>query len=105
MDTKNSYYYRRINYEGSLMINICDAELIDSKIKEGELEIVISKEYFNEFIDEQEAVRLLKACSIANLVGKSIVGKALELRLASPYSVRYIAGVPFLMIFKFVHNY
>ncbi len=87
------------------MINICDAELIDSKIKEGELEIVISKDYFNECIDEQEAVRLLKICSIANLVGKNIVGKALELRLASPYSVRYIAGVPFLMIFKFVHNY
>ncbi len=101
----SNFYSRSINYEGSLMINICDADLIDSIIREGDLEIVISKDYFNECIDEHDAIRLLHRCSIANLVGRGIVGKALELRLASPYSVRYIAGVPFLMIFKFVNNY
>ncbi len=99
------YYSRVIRYEGTLMVNICDADLIDSRIKDGDLEVTVSKDYFNNCIDEDEAIRLLKGCSIANLIGKDIIAKAVELRLASPYSVREIAGVPFLMIFKFIHNY
>lgn len=87
------------------MVNICDEELIGSRIREGNLEVEISRDYFYERIGEDEAITLLRSCSIANLVGKRIVAKALELRLASPYSIRYIAGVPFLMLFKFMHNY
>ncbi len=87
------------------MINICDEELIGSKIKEGNLEVDISKDYFHERIGDEDAIALLRSCSIANLVGKRIVSKALEMRLASPQSVRYIAGVPFLMLFKFIHSY
>ncbi|WP_158648703.1 MULTISPECIES: DUF424 domain-containing protein [Candidatus Nitrosocaldus] len=99
------YYSRSIQYQGSLMINICDAELIGSRIREGNLEVEISKDYFHERIGEEDAIALLRSCSIANLVGKRIVAKALEMRLASPHSVRYINGVPFLMLFKFVHTY
>lgn len=99
------YYSRSIEYQGSLMINICDEELIGSRISEGNLEIEISRDYFHEQIDEDEALMLLRSCSIANLVGKRIVEKALEMRLASYESIRYIAGVPFLMLFRFVSNY
>lgn len=87
------------------MINICDEELIGSRIREGSLEVEISRDYFHERIGEDDAITLLRSCSIANLVGKRIVARALEMRLASAHSVRYIAGVPFLMLFKFVHSY
>ncbi|MEM0365340.1 MAG: DUF424 family protein [Candidatus Nitrosocaldus sp.] len=99
------YYSRSIQYQGSLMVNICDEELIGSRIKDGNLEVEISRDYFHERIGEEDAIALLRSCSIANLVGKRIVAKALEMRLASPHSIRYIAGVPFLMLFKFMHTY
>jgi uncharacterized protein len=88
------------------MINICDIELIGSRLQEGELSIDITKEYFQQQIIEAiQAEELLRTCSIANLVGERIVSQAVQLKLAKERSIRRISGVPFLMIFKFQHKY
>jgi hypothetical protein len=88
------------------MINICDIELIGSRLQEGELLIDITKEYFQqEIIEAVQAEELLRTCSIANLVGERIVSRAVQLKLAKERSIRRISGVPFLMIFKFHHKY
>lgn len=98
----NMFAVRKINYQGSMMVNICDQELIGKKINEGELQVNITKDYFGqEIVGEEEAVKLLSSCSVANLVGERIVEKAVQMKLASNLSVRIISGVPFLMIFKF----
>ena len=100
------YAIRITEYEGSLMINICDIELIGSRLQEGELLIDITKEYFQqEIIEAIQAEELLRTCSIANLVGERIVSQAVQLKLAKERSIRRISGVPFLMIFKFHHKY
>lgn len=100
----NMFAVRKINYQGSMMVNICDQELIGKKINEGELQVNITKDYFGqEIVGEEEAVKLLSSCSVANLVGERIVEKAVQMKLASNLSVRIISGVPFLMIFKFQH--
>jgi len=84
------------------MVNICDEELMGSKVSEGKLEVSISTDYFGQqIVGESEATELLHACSVANLIGERIVNKAVEMKLASNLSIRLIAGVPFLMIFKF----
>ncbi len=86
------------------MVNICDEELVGSKVSEGKLEANITKDYFGQqIVDESEVVELLRLCSIANLVGERIVSKAVGMKLASKLGVRLIDGVPFLMIFKFHH--
>jgi uncharacterized protein len=88
------------------MINICDLELIGSRLQEGELLIDITKEYFQqEIIEAVQAEELLRTCSIANLVGERIVSQAVQLKLAKERSIRRISGIPFLMIFKFQHKY
>ena len=88
------------------MINICDIELIGSRLQEGELLIDITKEYFQqEIIEAVQAEELLRTCAIANLVGERIVSQAVQLKLAKERSIRRISGVPFLMIFKFHHKY
>ena len=100
------YALRIMKYQGSLMINICDIELIGSKLEEGELLINITKEYFQEeIIEPDQAEKLLRTCSIANLVGERIVKQAVRLKYAKELSIRRISGVPFLMIFKFHHKY
>jgi uncharacterized protein len=106
--TQNSKRYglRMMKYQSSTMINICDVELIGTKLEQGDFVINISREYFQqEIIEEFQAERLLRLCSIANLVGERIVKQALDLRFAKERSIKRICGVPFLMIFKFQHNY
>lgn len=87
------------------MVDICDLDLVGSKLEQGGLTVDLNKEYFmQEVIAEDDAAELLNKCEIANLVGESIVGRALALRLAKEASVKKISGVPFLMIFKFQHR-
>ncbi len=88
------------------MVNICDKDLLDQTIKEGELEIKISKDYFYSYlVDDEEVIKLLNECSIANLVGENIINKVLAHKLAEEISIRRIDNVPFLMIFKFKNRY
>jgi hypothetical protein len=100
------YALRIMKYQDSTMINMCDVELIGMKLEQGDLVIDISKEYFQqEIIEEFQAERLLRLCSIANLVGERIVKLAIDLRFAKEMSIKRISGVPFLMIFKFQNRY
>lgn len=99
---KRKYASRITKYQGSVLLSICDLELVGTTLKDGELSINLSKEYFQEqVIEEQQAPELLKACSIANLVGTRIVAQAINLRLANEFSVKRVSGIPFLMIYKF----
>ena len=99
------YAARTTPYQGSLMIDICDLDLVGRKLEQNGLVINITKEYYQQqVVEASQAGELLTKCAIANLVGKKIVGQALEMKLAKDVSVKKISGVPFLMIFKFQHN-
>ena len=99
------FYIRKMSYQGSLMINVCDEELIGKNIESDTLNINITNEFFNEVVTENEITSLLKRCSIANLIGRRIVDKALSLRLAKKDSIKIASDIHFLMIFKFRQNY
>lgn len=86
------------------MIDICDLELIGSKLEQDGLVINLSREYYQQqVIDLSFAKELLQKCGIANLVGDRIVGHAISMKMAKEASVKKISGVPFLMIYKFQH--
>jgi hypothetical protein len=87
-----------------MMVDICDIELVGTKLEQNGLVIHLAKEYYQQEVIEQTYARqLLQKCDIANLVGKSIIKQAIEMKLAKEVSIRKIAGVPFLMIYKFHH--
>ncbi len=101
-----NYALRKIKYQETQMINICDLNLIGKEINQGDFNISISKEYFySEEITKEDAIKVLESSSIINLVGEDIVGLALSLNLAKKNSVKIIENVPFLMIFKFSGMY
>ena len=101
-----NYALRKIKYQETQMINICDLNLIGKEINQGDFNISISKDYFySEEITKEDAIKVLKSSSIINLVGKDIVDLALSLNLAKKNSVKTIENVPFLMIFKFSGMY
>ena len=104
-DNNLHFYVRKMNYQGSLMINICDKELLGINIVSDSLNINITNDFFNELANEKEISNLLKRCSIANLIGKRVVEKTLSLGLAKRDSIKIVSDIPFLMIFKFNQNY
>ncbi len=96
------YAARTTPYQGSLMVDICDLDLVGRKLEQDGLVIDVTESYFKqEIIENQKAGDLLKRCAIANLVGEKIVNQALDMKMAKEASVKRISGVPFLMIFKF----
>ena len=104
-DSTLNFYVRKMHYQGSLMINICDEELLGTNIVSESLNINITKDFFNELTNEKEISNLLKRCSIANLIGRRVIEKTLSLSLAKRESIKIVSDVPFLMIFKFYKNY
>ena len=106
INQENNYALRKIKYQETQMINICDLSLIGKEINQGDFSISISKDYFySEEITKEDAIKVLKSSSIINLVGKDIVELALSLNLAKKNSVKIIENIPFLMIFKFSGMY
>lgn len=100
-----NYAARTTRYSDSLMINVCDADLVGKTLSQGKLVVSLSRDYFQqEVIENDKAADLLKKCSIANLVGEKIVALAISMGLAKEASVKHICGIPFLMIFKFYHS-
>jgi hypothetical protein len=87
------------------MVDICDLDLIGTRLEQDGIVINLTREYYQqEIIEHSYAMELLEKCDIANLVGDRIVRQALEMKLAKEVSIRRISGVPFLMIYKFQHR-
>lgn len=100
------YAIRTVKYQNSLMVNVCDLNLIDKQINHGEITINMKKNYWMDKIaDENEIESYLKKSSISNLAGEDTVNKAIQMNLAKRASVKYFSDVPFLMIYRFTQSY
>ena len=94
---------RTAEYKGTILVNICDEELVGRTVSEGELKVHLSKEFYSgEVVDTGEALKLIRRCSIVNLAGSRSVSLAVENEMGAPEAIREIEEVPFLMIYKFL---
>jgi hypothetical protein len=90
-----------VSASGNLMLNICDPELVDKTLHDGDTKIKINPNYYAERnVDEHEAKTLLTQCNSINMVGEKIISLATSLGIGSEKSIRRIEGVPFLIVFK-----
>ena len=90
-----------ISASGNLMLNICDPELVDKTLQDGNTKIKINPNYYAERdVDEHEAKNLLTKCNSINMVGEKTVSLATSMGIGSEKSIRRIEGVPFLIVFK-----
>lgn len=84
------------------MLNICDAELVGRTLKQSDLEIRITKSYYEDrIVDEREAESLLRNSSIINMAGKKTIDLSIKMGIGSAKGVKEIEGIPFLIVFKF----
>jgi uncharacterized protein len=93
---------RTAEYQGTILVNICDEELVGKTVSEGQLKVHLSSEFYSgEVVGKGEALRLIRTCSIVNLAGSRSVSLAVDNKVGAPEAVREIEEVPFLMIYKF----
>ena len=93
---------RTAEYRGTILVNICDEELVGRTVAEGKLKVHLSKDFYSgEVVDRGEALRLIRTCSIVNLAGTRSVSLAVDNKVGAPDAIREIEEVPFLMIYKF----
>ena len=93
---------RTAEFKGTILVNICDEELVGRTVAEGNLKVHLSTEFYSgEVVDKGEALRLIRTCSIVNLAGSRSVSLAVDNKVGAPEAVREIEEVPFLMVYKF----
>ena len=89
-------------YKGSVMVNVCDEELVGRTVMEGNLRVPLAREFYSgEIVDKGQALRLIRTCSIVNLAGNRSVSLAVDNQLGATEAIRQIENIPFLMIYKF----
>lgn len=77
------------------MLAAADEELIGKELKDGKFKLKISENFYKEVLVEEKALGdLLHVCSVANLVGKRCVNRAIEMGYISRSNIIYIDGVP-----------
>ena len=73
----------------------CDAELVGSHLREGELRLDLTEDFLgNEDIEEGVFAAYLADAVIGNLSGEVTVGIAMEAGLVDRDRILYIEGVP-----------
>jgi len=92
---------RLINHSDTLMLNICDADLLGRTLKRDNFTLKITEKYYaQKVIEKEEAKDLLKRSNNINMVGKEIISLSANMGIGSQDGVKEIDGVPFLIIFK-----
>lgn len=89
------------DYQQTMMLNICDADLLGKTITQDDLTMHISESYYGKTLVEQDkAETLLKNSAIINMTGKHTVDLSLKLGIGSKDAVKLISDVPFLIVFN-----
>ena len=95
------YSTKIINASGNLMLNICDPELVNKTVHDGNTKIKINPSYYaQKDVDEHEAKNLLEKCTSINMVGEKTISLAISLGIGSEKSIRRIEGIHSLIVFK-----
>lgn len=90
-----------VKYNQSIMLNICDQDLLGQKLEDGKLKMHIRPQYYGErLVDETEAKSLLGSAAIINMAGEQTVNLSISVGVGSRSGVRRISGVPFLIVFR-----
>ena len=92
---------RLINHNDTLMLNICDADLLGRTLNRGNFTLKISEKYYaQKVVEKEEAKDLLRRANNINMVGKKIISLSVNMGIGTQEGVKEIDGIPFLIVFK-----
>ncbi len=86
-----------------VLVAACDREVLGKVFREGNIVLNVSEEFYKgELVTLTEALNVIKKATIANLVGRNIISKAIEKGLVHPEAVIYVDKVPHAQIVKMI---
>ena len=85
----------------NVLLCMCDAEILGKTLREGEMTFRVKEDFYKgRRVAVEEAIDLIEASTIVNMVGKNVVKKAIERGFVHPEAVLNIDGVPHAQIVK-----
>lgn len=90
-------YVKIHRYGEEVVVAVCDEELLGKRLVDEEkgVELFVDPYFYRgELLSLNEAFEILKKATIANLVGKNIVEKAVEKGYIHPDAILWIDNVP-----------
>jgi len=89
--------------QGEIILAACDEDILGKTFEEGELQLKVSESFYGgERVTQELFMSQLKTATIANLVGRKVVGIASELGMINEDCVLEIDGVPHAQIAKMI---
>lgn len=86
---------------GSTIIALCDRELIGKTLKEGNLTVTISEDFYKgTIISEEDAIELLSKASNVNIFGEKAVSCAVRCGAVNKDNVKFIDEVAHAQVFR-----
>jgi hypothetical protein len=82
-----------------VILAACDVELLGKILCEGKIVFEVREQFYKgSLVNVDEAIGLMKHCTIVNMIGKNIVQRAIDCGLVHPEAVLKISGVPHAQI-------
>jgi len=79
----------------------CDAELLGQVLRDGKIVFEVREGFYKgSKVSVEEAIELVRQCTIVNMVGKHVVKRAVREGLVHPDAILEICGVPHAQIVK-----
>ncbi|MDG6243497.1 MAG: DUF424 family protein [Methanolobus sp.] len=94
--------YLKIHKSGaSTIVALCDRELIGKTLKEGNITVTITEEFYKgDIISEQEAIDIISKASNVNIFGEKAVLCAVKCGLVDKSKIKIIDEVAHAQIFR-----
>jgi hypothetical protein len=85
----------------NVVLAMCDSEILGKTLREGKIVFHVKEEFYDGGrVTIDEAVDMIRNCTIVNMVGKKCVEKAIARGYVHPQAVLNIEGVPHAQIVK-----
>jgi len=91
-----------IKQDMNVLVTACDDELLGKTIENCSRKILISKGFYGgTLMSSEEAIRLIKKATSANLLGSNVVNAAVKEGLIHPEAITKISEVLHALFIKF----
>lgn len=79
---------------GEVLLAACDRSVLGKTLRDGKIHLTVDRSfYLGAFVNEKMYIESLSICSIANLVGNTVVGIAEREGYVSPDNTLVISGI------------
>ena len=99
---KNKTMYIKIHkYGNSTIVALCDRELIGKTLKEGNISVIITEEFYKgEIISEEDAISIISKASNVNIFGERAVSCAVRCGVVDEMNIKVIDDVAHAQVFR-----